>query len=163
MLACSFMPLLKSNLKDPSSTSSYRAIAGSSLILKLFEKVVLLLWGHHLSSDSLQFGFKARTSTTQCTWLVSEVIQHLLRNDTNPIVTVLDCTKAFDLCKFSQLFNRIYETGMPPIVVRVLTHVHVRGTVCLGTLGKCGVVQVRYYKRDKTRSCAFTSILVRLL
>ena len=63
MLACSFLPLLKSSLKDPSDTGSYRAIAGSSLILKVFEKVILLLWGHLLSSDSLQFGFKARTST----------------------------------------------------------------------------------------------------
>ena len=54
ILACSFLPLLKSSLKDPASTGSYRAIAGSSLLLKLFEKVILLLWGHHLASDSLQ-------------------------------------------------------------------------------------------------------------
>ena len=120
MLACSFLPLLKSSLKDPSNTGSYRAIAGSSLILKVFEKVIILLWGHLLASDSLQFGFKAKTSTTQCTWLVTEVVQHLLRSGTNPIVTVLDCTKAFDLCKFSILFNRILDTGVPPIVVRCL-------------------------------------------
>ena len=119
-LACSFLPLLKSSLKDPANTGSYRAIAGSSLILKIFEKVIMLLWGHHLASDSLQFGFKAQTSTTQCTWMVTEVAQHLLRNGTNPIVTVLDCTKAFDLCKFSILFKRILESGVPPIVVRVL-------------------------------------------
>lgn len=124
MLACSFMPLLKSSMKDPADIGSYRAIAGSSLILKLFEKVILLIWGHHLGSDSLQFGFKSGTSTTQCTWLVSEVVQHLLRNGTNPIVTVLDCTKAFDLCKFSLLFKRISESGMPPIVVRVLMHMY---------------------------------------
>ena len=73
-----------------------------------------------LSSDSLQFGFKAGTSTTHCTWLVSEVVQHLLRNGTNPIVTVLDCTKAFDLCKFSLLFQRLLDSGLPSIVVRCL-------------------------------------------
>ena len=120
LLACSFLPLLKSSLKDPANTGSYRAIAGSSLILKVFEKVIILLWGHHLSSDSLQFGFKANTSTTQCTWLVSEVVQHLLRSGTNPIVTVLDCTKAFDLCKFSILFSRLLDKGVPPMVVRCL-------------------------------------------
>ena len=120
LLACSFLPLLKSSLKDPASPNSYRAIAGSSLVLKLFENVVLLLWGHLLASDTLQFGFKAKTSTTQCTWMVSEVVQHLLRSGTNPIVTVLDCTKAFDLCKFSTLFSRILESGVPPIVVRCL-------------------------------------------
>ena len=51
---------------------------------------------------------------------MSEVVQHLLRTGTNPIVTVLDCTKAFDLCKFSILFSRILDTGVPPIVVRCL-------------------------------------------
>ena len=56
--------------------------------------------------------------SAQCTWLVTEVVQHLLRSGTNPIVTVLDCTKAFDLCKFSILFNRILDKGVPPIVVR---------------------------------------------
>ena len=43
MLAYSFLPLLKSSLKDPSNTGSYRAIAGSSLILKVFEKVIIVL------------------------------------------------------------------------------------------------------------------------
>ena len=37
LLVCAFMPLLKSALKDPASRDSYRAIAGSSQILKLFD------------------------------------------------------------------------------------------------------------------------------
>ena len=32
LLACSFLPLLKSSLKDPANTGSYRAIAGSFLL-----------------------------------------------------------------------------------------------------------------------------------
>ena len=73
LLACAFLPLLKSALKDPADRNSYRVIAESSIVLKLFEKVVLLLWGHLLSTDSLQFGYKMKTSTTQCSWLVQEV------------------------------------------------------------------------------------------
>ena len=57
LLACAFLPLLKGSLKDPADTNSYRAIAGSSLLLKLFDQCVLLLWGHLLASDSLQFGY----------------------------------------------------------------------------------------------------------
>ena len=117
LLACSFLPLLKSSLKDPCDPASYRAIAGSSLILKVFELVVILLWGHLLSSDSLQFGYKAKTSTTHCTWLVTEVVQHMLRGGIKPIVTVLDCSKAFDLCKFSLLFKRLLDKGLPPIII----------------------------------------------
>ena len=118
------MPLLKSSLKDPADPSSYRAIAGSSLILKIFELVVIILWGHHLSSDSLQFGYKAKTSTTHCTWVVSEVMQHMLRGGINPVITVLDCSKAFDKCKFSLLFKRLLDKGLPPIVVRVLAFIY---------------------------------------
>ena len=96
-------------------------IAGSSLILKIFEKVILLVWGHLLGTDDLQFGFKAKTSTTQCTWLVQEVVGLYLRNGTNPILTVLDCSKAFDTCRFDTMFTKLLHTGMPPIVVRTLT------------------------------------------
>ena len=112
LLACAFLPLLKSSLKDPADPGSYRAIAGSSLVLKLFDKVVLLLWGHLLSTDSLQFGYKVGTSTTQCSWLVMEVANHFLRNKTCPIITLLDFSKAFDTCQFSTLFQRLLDRGM---------------------------------------------------
>ena len=86
LLACAFLPLVK-NRKDPANTFSYRAIAGSALLLQLFDKVVLLFWGHLLSSDPLQFGYKAGTSTTQCSWMVMEVAQHFLRRGTPCMVT----------------------------------------------------------------------------
>ena len=56
LLSCAFLPLLKNSLKNPAEVNSYRAIAGSSLLLKLFDQVVLLLWGHLLVSDPFQFG-----------------------------------------------------------------------------------------------------------
>ena len=114
LLACAFLPLFKGGLKDPSKTDSYRAIAGASLILQLFDYVVLQLWGDRLGTDSLQFGFKSGTSTTQCSWLVTEVASHFLRNGTPCIVTLLDCTKAFDKCSFLALSrNWLTRTCLP--------------------------------------------------
>ena len=75
VLACAFIPLVKGS-KNPSLSGSYRAIAGSSLILKLFERCILMIWGDRLHSDSLQFGFKKKYSTGQATWLEQEVLQH---------------------------------------------------------------------------------------
>ena len=124
LLACAFLPLLKNALKDPADTSSYRAIAGSSILLKLFDKVILLLWGHLLSSDSLQFGYKVGTSTTQCSWLVTEVVGQFLRNGSNPILTLLDCSRAFDTCKFDILFTKLLNRKVPPIVIRTLIFVY---------------------------------------
>ena len=96
-------------MKDLSNIDSYRAIASSSLLLKLFDNVVIYLWKHLLSTDSLQFEFKAGFSTTECTWLVMEVASYYLRRGTSCILTLLDCSKAFDTCQFSTLFQNFMK------------------------------------------------------
>ena len=48
-------------------------------MLKLFDNVILTLWGDRLGTDSLQFVFKAGTSTTECSWMVIEVANYFLR------------------------------------------------------------------------------------
>ena len=53
-----------------------------------------------------------------------EVANHFLRQGTKPILTLLDCSKAFDTCKFSILFQRLLDRGMPAIVVRVIIRVY---------------------------------------
>ena len=70
----------------------------------------------------MQFGYKVGTSTTQCSWLVMEVANYFLRNKTCPIITLLDCSKAFDTCQFSTLFQRLLDRGMP--LVRVIIKVY---------------------------------------
>ena len=84
----------------------YRAIARSSLLLKLVDHVILLLWGHLLASDELQFGYKTEYSTSQCSWLVNKVASYFLRKG---IVTLLDCTKAFDKCQFDTLLRKLMD------------------------------------------------------
>ena len=68
VLACAIIPLVNGS-KDPALSGSYRAIVSSSLLLKLFERCVILIWGDQLQSDTLQFGFKRKCSTGQATWL----------------------------------------------------------------------------------------------
>ena len=48
----------------------------------------------------------------------------MLRNGIQPIVTVLDCSKAFDKCKFSLIFQRLHDKGLPPIVTRLLAYIY---------------------------------------
>ena len=55
ILSCTFLPLFKGGLKNPEVFDSYRAIAGASQLLKLFEYVILLIWGDILTTDALQF------------------------------------------------------------------------------------------------------------
>ena len=124
LLCCAFLPLFKGGLKNPDNPDSYRAIAGSSLLLKLFDNVVLLLWGHLLTSDSLQLGFKAGTSATQCSWLVSKMADYYQKRGTPIIGVTLDCSKAFDKCKFNKLFEKLLVRKVPPVVIRVLIFVY---------------------------------------
>ena len=120
VLSCAFIPLIKGQ-KDPGKSDSYRAIASSSLLLKLFEYSVLQVWGDCLHSDTVQFGFKRGCGTSSATWLVQEVLQQYLRAGSKPIAVVLDCSKAFDLAKFHLLFERLLtDRQVPAIVVRVL-------------------------------------------
>ena len=124
ILVCAFMPLFKGGLKNPDQFKSYRAIAGASQILKLFEYVVLEVWGSTLCSDSMQFGYKAGTSTTQCSWLVNEVSNYFLRRGTAVTACLLDASMAFDKCRFDLLFQKLIDKGLPAIVVRTLVYVY---------------------------------------
>ena len=47
-----------------------------------------------------------------------------MRRGTPCIITLLDCTKAFDKCKFDILFQKLTKSNLPPIVIRVLIFVY---------------------------------------
>ena len=119
LLACAFIPLLKSSLKDPGKTKSYRAIAGSSLWLKLFDRVILIVWGHLLVSGSLQMGYKKKSSTAQCSYVMMETVSYYLNHGSNPIMVALDMSSAFDKCRFDIMFSKL-EKRIPAIVIRTL-------------------------------------------
>ena len=87
-----------------------------------YEKIILLLWGKLLSSDSLQFGYKAASSTTQASWLVHEVLTHYLREGSHPICGLLDCSRAFDLAKWDKMFSQVLLRKVPAIVTRAMIY-----------------------------------------
>ena len=136
ILSCAFLPLFKGGLKNPEKFDSYRAIAGASQLLKLFEYVILLVWGQDLDTDSMQFGFKTGVSTTQCSWLVSEVATNFMRRGTAVNACLLDCSKAFDKCRYDKLFDKLLGRGLPPIVVRVLIYAYEEQTAWVKLGGK---------------------------
>ena len=77
LLAVSLLPLIK-GLKDSASTDNYRYIAGTLLLIRMFERVILILWGPGIQNDDLQLGFKERTGIVQCMWLVQETLNYFL-------------------------------------------------------------------------------------
>ena len=120
ILVSTIVPLVKDKLGDVCSSSNYRSIALSSLILKVFDWVVILALGDKLTTDDLQFGYQKRTSTNMCTWLAVETIDHFLRNGSEVFVGVMDMSKAFDNVKQSLLFWQLIERGIPAIYLRLI-------------------------------------------
>ena len=106
-------------------SKNYRAIAISSLILRIFDICILLLIGHLLSNDMLQFGFQKSCSTVQCTWAVQETIAHYIRNGSEVFSCLLDFSKAFDKVNFKKLFLKMIEKKVPYILLRLLLFIYI--------------------------------------
>ena len=80
LLIARLVPIIKDKLGSISSSKNYRSIALSSQVLKLFDWVILLLFGESLGVDQLQFAYQPGASTTMCTWAAVETISYFLRN-----------------------------------------------------------------------------------
>ena len=124
VLLCTLMPLIKDNLGDITKSENYRAIAGSCLILKVLDTVILNSEGSKLSTDPLQFAYKANTGTTACTWTVTAVIDYFTRNGKPLFGAAMDMSKAFDMVKWSELFRTLLKRGVEPIFLRLLIHIY---------------------------------------
>ena len=111
IISCAFLPLFKGGFINPEKLDSCRA-----QMLKIFEYVILFVWGKDLSTDSMQFGFKAGVSITQCTWVVNEVATYFMRKVTVVHACLLDCSRAFAKCRYDKLFAKLLERGLPPMV-----------------------------------------------
>ena len=70
LLVATIIPLVKNKLGDLESSDNYRSIALSSVILKIYDWVVLILYGDKLGLDELQFSYQ-KTVAQPCApgWL----------------------------------------------------------------------------------------------
>ena len=125
------VPLIKDKLGDITSSNNYRSIAISSLILKVFDIVIISLFSDYLNLDDLQFSYQSGVSTSMCTWVAVETISYFLRNGNEVFTCLMDMSKAFDCVQHSHLFTKLLEKGMPAIVVRyiLVTYKHQKANV----------------------------------
>ena len=89
------IPIPKDKKKSFCSSSNYPAIALSSILNKILDWIILK---EHksMSSSPLQFAFKKRLSTTQCTHSMLEIVNYYNYNKSDVFVLMLDASKAFD-------------------------------------------------------------------
>ena len=124
LLLATFIPILKDKLGSMNNSKNYRSIAISSLVLKLFDWIFLLIYGEKLELDDLQYAYQPGCSTTMCTWSVLETIDYFIRNGSEVYTCCMDMTKAFDMLKHSILFKKLIVANIPPVFVRLLMYLY---------------------------------------
>ena len=63
---------------------------------KLFESVLLSIYGDWLSSDQLQYGFKKDSSCSHALFNFTESVRHYNKRGSKVYSAFLDASKAFD-------------------------------------------------------------------
>ena len=127
LLAVYLLPLIK-GLKNKASTDNYRLITGTSLLLIIYECVILIIWGPEIRNNDLTFGFLEGTGSSQCMWSVQETLNYFLRVGSKPFLVSPNCTKAFPSYRWDTLCGEMYKQ-LPTIVVRVILYSYVNQKV----------------------------------
>ena len=95
--ACGYViPLLKSTDKDPSIPSNYRGISLTSVVGKVFERLLLSRLLNFICLSPLQGGFRAGQSSLHTAFVFQETVTYLRECGHKAYVAFLDACKAFD-------------------------------------------------------------------
>ena len=106
LLATPVPIIIKDKLGSINNSKNYRSIAISSLILKLLDWIIILLFSSSLGLHDLQFAYQPGISGNMCTYAVLETIDYFLRHGSEVFMCTMDMTTAFDMTVHSILYPR---------------------------------------------------------
>ena len=98
---------------DKTASDNYRSITLSPVISKLFELVLMELFGDQLCTDKLQFGFKSKSSCSHAIFVMRTVIDHYVKSASTVTISALDISKAFDRVDHHALLRLLIERHLP--------------------------------------------------
>ena len=78
----------------------------------------------------MQFGFKSNHSTTRCSAIYMDIINHYKMKGSNVYSCMLDARKAFDKVHFGTLFRLLLNHNLPLGIVRLLLDSYTRQQAC---------------------------------
>ena len=124
LLIARMVHLIKDRNGNISSMDNYRSIALSSIFFKIWDWVILLVYGDKLETGSMQFGFQKESGTELCTWTLLESIEYYVNRGSSAYVCYMDCTNAFNKVLHRKLLENICENGIHPIFSRLLLYAY---------------------------------------
>jgi len=135
------VPIPKNTKKSAQDSDNYRSIALGSILNKVLDKIIQLKCRQALRSCDYQFGFKDRHSTSQCSFVVNEIIQKF-QNEGSPVyICMLDASKAFDRVKLTTLFQLLLDRSLCPLFLRLLLSQYSSQKACV----QWGDIQSNYF------------------
>ena len=124
LLLGTMIPLIKNSRESKQNSDNYRALTIGTSLSKLLDIVILNRQADVLETSELQFGFKEKSSTTMCTFMVLETIAYYKSRGSNVHIVLLDASKAFDRVDYIKLFDKLIGRGMCPLTVRLLLNMY---------------------------------------
>ena len=124
LLLATLVPIIKDKLGSITTSKNYRSIAISSLILKMLDWIIILLFGDTFGLHDLQFAYQPGISGNMCTFAVLETIDYFLRNGSEVFMCTMDMSKAFDVTMHSLLFSKMLKAGLSAIFIRLLIFIY---------------------------------------
>ena len=120
LLVCAIILLIKDKRGATDDSGNYRGIALSSVLLKVFDWIVLLLFDGKLQNDPNQFGYQTESSANMCTWTVIETVNYFTNRGSTVYACLLDYRKAFDFCNHVIMFKNLINRKINMVFIRLM-------------------------------------------
>ena len=115
-------PIVKDSNGDTTSPSNYCGITLGPVLLQLFENALLKKFGHYLESDDSQFAYKKSHSTSHAILVLKSCVYYFNSHGSNVLVTMLDCSKAFDTISHYGIFLKLMNRGVPVCFLNLMIY-----------------------------------------
>ena len=129
LLLATLVPIIKDKLGSISTSKNYRSIAISSVILKIIDWIIIILFGSTFGLNDLQFAYQPGISGNMCTWAIMETVDYFLRHGSEVFACTMDQSKAFDVTTHSKMFMKLITgngtgNGLSIIFIRLLVFIY---------------------------------------
>jgi len=114
------IPIVKDKKGCLADVNNYRPIALTSVVSKIFEKVMIVHLQEYLFTSDNQFSFKSNHSTDLCVFTLKNIIDFYNSASSPMFICYLDASKAFDRVNFWKLFDKLLNRRAPDIIIRFI-------------------------------------------